>query len=192
MSFNQDFEIKITAGGRVTGKYCGMRITGFLMGKCCNLSVEREDTKRGYVTYKELRLTMIDGKPVRLDDVALLVKTLNRIHLPDGNPRPTLTPSQISTLDDFRKDILISNHGKKHVDGYEYKEFEITFFGKYKTLLLHTETGSKTDEGTMAAVFCRINHHIKIGKRGGCKLSNAREKTKPRGYYKCLHYRRGI
>lgn len=72
----------------------------------------------------------------------------------------------------------------KHSDDYEIKKFEVEenkFF-----VSINVEVGAKNDEGTLAAIFCRDNTLIFIGRRGGLKVpcfKNNKMYYKP---YKCF------
>ena len=79
-----------------------------------------------------------------------------------------MTKAQKETIERLRKDILEHDGlGKEYMDDYEYKDFKVTEMPNIGIVFLATVVGSKTDEGTMAAVLCRRRRNIKIGPRGG-------------------------
>ena len=75
---------------------------------------------------------------------------------------------------------------------YEFKDFktEVVFSytgGRPLAVMLITTMGMKDDEGSMASVLCRQTRIIMVGKRGGCKLLNAKRKTQSKGLFNCAH-----
>jgi hypothetical protein len=65
-----------------------------------------------------------------------------------------------------KENFLKNHHGEAHADKNEFKRFEIAKWAG-RVIVLAVETGSKTDEGTAAAIFCRTRYLIVIGPRGG-------------------------
>ena len=89
-----------------------------------------------------------------------------------------MTKIQQRTIEALRKDILLHDGlGERFVEGYEYKTFEVkaSEVGEigHKVVYLYTQVGSKTDEHTLGAIFCRTTRHIAIGPEGKCRLLNA-------------------
>ena len=64
---------------------------------------------------------------------------------------------------------------------YEYKEFRVEQYVGRSQLFVYAVIGMKKDEHTMAAVICRDNHHVMIGKRGGLTLLNPAKFVKKNG-----------
>ena len=94
-----------------------------------------------------------------------------------------MTPKQEKVIGWLKEDILLQDGlGKKFVDEYEYKQFKVEEIG-YGIVFLTTKVGRKTDEGTMAAVFCRRSRLIKIGPKGGVQSLIGRKVS---GYHKVL------
>ena len=87
-----------------------------------------------------------------------------------------ITPSQERALEYLTIQIL-RHDSCGSPDRHEFKEWEVTQLRGSRTLHLSTVVGSKTDEGTMAQVFCRTRRHIAIGRRGGLHLLNGRKKN---------------
>jgi len=86
---------------------------------------------------------------------------------------------QEQILNNLKQDILLHDGlGEAHVDGYEYKRWEVTehhvnrTYPKPRTttyVYLHAIVGRKDDEVSMAAIFCRNRRLLVIGPRGGVK-----------------------
>ncbi len=99
----------------------------------------------------------------------------------------TLSKDQVDMVQRLANAILESDGlGLAHMAGYEFKTFELTY-GYGGRLYLVTEVGGKTDEGTMAAIFCRTRRHIVIGPRGGLESLNG-PKSKRHGFRNVLIY----
>lgn len=109
-----------------------------------------------------------------------------------------MNETQKKVIEDLRRDILENDGlGKKHMDGYEYKAFEVKEeMLEFRTrapipwVSLMTEVGAKNDEGTLAAVFCRTRRLIVVGRKGGVKSLFGTDKHghKPVGYRNVLIY----
>jgi hypothetical protein len=52
---------------------------------------------------------------------------------------------------------------------YEIKKLSVTRFNNHRDVTVYVETGLPNDEGTMAAIFGRLERHVQIGSRGGVK-----------------------
>jgi len=105
-----------------------------------------------------------------------------------------MTTTQEKRIEELRQAILLSDGlGEAHVDGHEYKRFEVTDHECGLVFVL-AEVGRKDDEGTMASIYARTRRHICIGRRGGLKLLNARKgerggRREPCGFWKVVHSR---
>jgi hypothetical protein len=89
------------------------------------------------------------------------------------------TKEQDKMIEVLRKQVLLHDGlGEKHVAGYEYKLFEVTYSDVAKIVFLRTEVGMKGDEGTMAAILARKHRHFAIGVKGGVELLNAISRSK--------------
>ena len=53
---------------------------------------------------------------------------------------------------------------------YEIKKLSITRYGNCRSVNVYVESGLPNDEGTMAAIFGRLERHVTIGPRGGVKI----------------------
>ena len=80
-----------------------------------------------------------------------------------------VTPSQMGVIKRLARDIMEHDGlGLAHMDGYEFKEFELTAAHGGR-LYLHTTIGMKGDEGTAAGLICRTYRHMVIGRCGGVR-----------------------
>lgn len=80
-----------------------------------------------------------------------------------------VTPSQMKVIKRLARDIMEKDGlGLAHMDGYEFKKFELTASHGGR-LYLYTVVGSKGDEGTAAALVCRTYRHMVIGRCGGVR-----------------------
>jgi hypothetical protein len=52
---------------------------------------------------------------------------------------------------------------------FEIKKLSVTRFDNRRSVTVYVETGLAGDEGTMAAIFGRLERHVTIGSRGGVK-----------------------
>lgn len=96
-----------------------------------------------------------------------------------------LSPKQKLRLEEFLRGVA---HNEKiwgtpaAMDAtrvYEFKTIEISAFPDSRLVFAYVVTGSLTDEGTAAEIFCRTTRHISITKRGAvCLLNRARWCTK--------------
>lgn len=89
-------------------------------------------------------------------------------------PRSTQTDKMSLAQEEmisFIKETVLDNdsHGYKHT--HEYKKFEVKLL-EWGTVQVLTEVGGKNDEGTMAAIFCRVRRQIFVGRKGGLTLCN--------------------
>lgn len=73
-----------------------------------------------------------------------------------------MTRSQEMKIEYLRKEAE-KMMNEYHREG-EIKRFEVEDCGSFISVIV--EVGGKNDEGTMAAIFCREDAHIFIGKRG--------------------------
>jgi hypothetical protein len=55
------------------------------------------------------------------------------------------------------------------LEDHEIKTLSVTRFDNRRSITLYVETGLIGDEGTLAAIFARSKHHVKIGPRGAVK-----------------------
>lgn len=86
----------------------------------------------------------------------------------------------------FAKKQILENDSNGYPETHEYKRFEVELL-EWGSVSILSEVGSKTDEGTMAAIFCRTRRHIFIGRRGGLTLCNpARFVKDEEGNTKCI------
>lgn len=81
-----------------------------------------------------------------------------------------MSPAQKKTVK-FAKERIFANDSNGYLGDHEYKRFDVELLDWGKVQIL-SEVGSKTDEGTMAAIFCRTRRHIFIGRKGGLTLCN--------------------
>lgn len=81
-----------------------------------------------------------------------------------------MSPAQEEMIEFAKKQILV-NDSNGYPEAHEYKQFDVKLLNWGKVQIL-TEVGSKTDEGTMAQIFCRTRRQIFIGRKGGLKLCN--------------------
>ena len=79
----------------------------------------------------------------------------------------------------FAREQIFENDSNGYPENHEYKRFEVELLDWGEVQIL-TEIGSKTDEGTMAAIFCRTRRHIFIGRKGGLTLCNPARFVKDR------------
>jgi hypothetical protein len=78
--------------------------------------------------------------------------------------------------------------GEKHMAGYEFKQFDITW-GLSNSFYVVAEIGRKGDEGSMASIICRDRWHIAVGPRGGLTNMNAARYSKRRkGFHNCVNW----
>lgn len=119
----------------------------------------------------------------------VVATAMDNIQMREYSKRGTVTKAQRRVLYQLARDILRHDGlGDRHMAGYEFKRFELTW-GVRNALYLNTTVGSKTDEGTMAEVLCRNRRHIAMGPRGGLTdLSAARYSKKRKGYSNVLIY----
>lgn len=68
------------------------------------------------------------------------------------------------------REVVLENDGL-HSEDYEFKKFEVQLLD-WGSVQVLTEVGSKTDEGTLAAILCRTKRQIFIRRRGGLTLLN--------------------
>lgn len=95
-----------------------------------------------------------------------------------------LTPAQARVAARLCAEIFKSE-SHSIPEKYEFKRCELSQCGSM--VYLYTVVGLKGDEGTMASIFCRDTRHIMIGKNGGCRLLNARQSSKAKGFWNCVH-----
>jgi hypothetical protein len=69
----------------------------------------------------------------------------------------------------------------------ELKKFEVSHFPDCPLTFVIVEVGMPNDEGTMASVYCRDYRHIVIGRHGGLKLMNAKNKRRSQGWFNAVH-----
>ncbi len=81
-----------------------------------------------------------------------------------------MSPAQEKMIE-FAREQIFQNDSNGYPENHEYKRFEVKLLDWGKVQIL-TEVGSKTDEGTMAAILCRTWRHIFIGRKGGLVLCN--------------------
>lgn len=80
----------------------------------------------------------------------------------------------------FAKERIFENDSNGCPEKYEYKRFEVKLL-EWGAVQILSEVGSKTDEGTMAAILCRTRRQIFIGRKGGLKLLNPARFIKKNG-----------
>lgn len=78
-------------------------------------------------------------------------KTPGRKRNPEG-----LTSAQVQAVEKIRMKI-VQYHSFGHPEAYEFKAFKVENTGtlEHPFITVSTEYGRRTDEGTMASVFCR-------------------------------------
>ncbi len=87
------------------------------------------------------------------------------------NARTDVMSSAQEKMVAFAKEQIFKNDSMGYPKKHEYKQFEVKLLD-WGSVSILTEVGSKTDEGTMAAIFCRTRRHIFIGRKGGLTLCN--------------------
>lgn len=81
-----------------------------------------------------------------------------------------MSPAQEKMVE-FAREQILANDSNGYPMDHEYKRFDVELLD-WGSVSILTEVGSKTDAGTMAAIFCRTRRHIFIGRRGGLTLCN--------------------
>ena len=81
-----------------------------------------------------------------------------------------MSPAQEKMVE-FARVHIFENDSNGYPEAHEYKRFEVKLMDWGKVEIL-TEVGSKTDEGTMAAILCRTRRHLFVGRKGGLTLCN--------------------
>jgi hypothetical protein len=150
-----------------------------------------EDPTRRYF-YRGTEYSSVNAAIAAIDQLLgpdPVPQALANIEAPEGSQVGTVTKAQRRVLYQLARDILLRDGlGEAHVAGYEFKRFALSW-GWGGRLFLVTEVGSKTDEHTMAAVFCRNHRHIVLGPRGGLTdLHAARYSKRRRGYHNVLNW----
>ena len=98
-------------------------------------------------------------------------------------------PPQMMALAEKFRDRVMCKHSPAYRDLYEVKTFEVVCsFGGGVSVVV--ETGRIGDEGTAASILCRDYRHVRIGKRGGITLLNAKSKSNKKrlGWFAAVHY----
>lgn len=119
-------------------------------------------------------------------DNPIVNRSCPRVCLRDGRMF-IISRAQEKAIDFLFEEIVKADRfGLGAAHNYEYKEF--SFFiddtgGDVPRLSLLSEVGQKDDEGTLAATPCRTQRLIRIGRRGGLELANAKYKKYSRGKY---------
>lgn len=86
-----------------------------------------------------------------------------------------LSPKQKLRLEQFLRGVYKNERmspGERGDRPHEFKRFEISAFPDSPLVFALVTTGSCTDEGTAAEVFCRTTRQISITKRGAVSLLN--------------------
>lgn len=69
------------------------------------------------------------------------------------------------------KERIFANDSNGYPGTHEYKLFKVELLD-WGVVQILTEVGRKSDEGTMAAIFCRTRRQIFVGRKGGLTLCN--------------------
>lgn len=69
------------------------------------------------------------------------------------------------------KERIFANDSNGYPGTHEYKLFKVELLD-WGVVQILTEVGRVSDEGTMAAIFCRTRRHIFVGRKGGLTLCN--------------------
>ncbi len=71
----------------------------------------------------------------------------------------------------FAKKQIFQNDSNGYPETHEYKQFDVKLL-EWGAVQILSEVGSKTDEGTAAAIFCRTRRQVFVGRKGGLQLCN--------------------
>jgi hypothetical protein len=82
----------------------------------------------------------------------------------------SLTNKQWAVIDWVRTQLISAAVGPDYAGRQEIKAFDVRVLeGRQPYAIVSIEFGSKTDEGTAAAIFCRQSFMWIVGPKGGCK-----------------------
>jgi hypothetical protein len=105
----------------------------------------------------------------------------------DFAPLPTAASAKHAEMIEEFKIAMLARHARVSPGDVEVKLFSVQHYEGDSATYFVLEVGTVGDEGTLAALFCRDYRHIRIGKAGGLKLLNAKNKRKNQGWFHALH-----
>lgn len=144
--------------------------------------------------YRGTEYATLDEAKAAIDQLMgpdVAAKAMDEAKVTDWGKRGTFTDTQRRVVYSLARKILESGGlGERHMAGYEFKQFEITW-GVRNSFYLVAEVGRKGDEGSMASIICRDRWHIAVGPRGGCtNLNAARYSKRRKGFHNCVTWGR--
>lgn len=81
-----------------------------------------------------------------------------------------MSPAQEKMIK-FAKEQIFLNDSNGYPGTHEYKLFKVELLD-WGSVSILSEVGRMSDEGTMAAIYCRTRRHIFVGRKGGLTLCN--------------------